>query len=178
MDRYDKLEELVDSLLSLYKKKNSDYGNSFADTVEKLGFAYALGTLNTKVDRAISVFNKGECEIADESIRDTLMDLANYSLMTLVEIDMLKEEEIDELEDEEENEEYLVEDDIPVETTEEEIGLGLNEKELEVILAGLGMLKHMNEGLYSQELYDKLENCLDEITDFGRHTILMKMMKL
>lgn len=96
MDRYERLKELMDNLLDLYRKKNSDYGNSFVDTVEKLGFAYALGTLNVKVDRAISVFRKGDYEIEDESIRDTLMDLANYSMMTLIEIDMQKDEEVPE----------------------------------------------------------------------------------
>lgn len=94
--RYERLKEIVDKQLELYRKKNSDYGNSFSKTVEKLGFAYALGTINVKVDRAISVYKKGCCEVNDESIRDTLMDLANYSLMTLIEIDMLNESRIDE----------------------------------------------------------------------------------
>lgn len=31
--------------------------------------------------------------VKDESIRDTLMDLANYAIMTIVELDMLAEQE-------------------------------------------------------------------------------------
>ena len=71
--------------LSIYKEKTSDYGNSFDDSMNKLGLFYAVGRLHDKINRVINLCKKGEecTEVKDESIDDTLLDLANYAIMTL-----------------------------------------------------------------------------------------------
>lgn len=78
-------------LNELYERKNHDYGNSFGDTFVKLGIVSAVTRIYDKVNRIISLATKKERKVSDERIEDTLMDLANYSIMTLVELRKQKE---------------------------------------------------------------------------------------
>lgn len=68
--------------IELYAKKNHDYGNSFEKGCDAIGPAYATGRIYDKVNRLVNV-TKTESEVKDESIEDTLKDLACYSLMYL-----------------------------------------------------------------------------------------------
>lgn len=68
--------------IELYAKKNHDYGNSFEKGCNDIGQAYALGRLYDKMNRLVNV-SRNESEVKDESVEDTLKDLACYSLMYL-----------------------------------------------------------------------------------------------
>lgn len=70
--------------IDLYAKKNHDYGNSFNKGMEAIGNAYGVGRIFDKCNRLVSLCNKEDEAQIDESCNDTLMDLACYSLMTLV----------------------------------------------------------------------------------------------
>ena len=72
--------------IELYAKKNHDYGNSFEKGCDDIGQAYAIGRLYDKVNRLINV-SRSESEVKDESVEDTLKDLACYSLMYLAYLD-------------------------------------------------------------------------------------------
>lgn len=72
--------------IELYAKKNHDYGNSFEKGCNDIGQAYALGRLYDKMNRLVNV-SRSESEVKDESIEDTLKDLACYSLMYLAYLD-------------------------------------------------------------------------------------------
>ena len=75
---------ICDNLCELYEKKNHDYGNSFEESYAKLGHSYQLGRLLDKLNRLIALMGKEETiKCKDESIADTLKDLACYSIMTL-----------------------------------------------------------------------------------------------
>ena len=78
-------KNIVDKLLSIYIDKNHDYGDSFGDTFKKLGIISAVTRITDKTNRLISLSTK-EAKVNDESIEDTLMDLANYAIMTLIEL--------------------------------------------------------------------------------------------
>ena len=67
-----------------YKAKNADYGDSFAQVREKYPNAILI-RLNDKMNRLESLMNGAEQHVQDESIDDTLLDLANYCIMELVE---------------------------------------------------------------------------------------------
>lgn len=71
-----------------YKKKNRDYGNSFGDTYQKLGIISAVTRITDKVNRLTSLCAKPATEqkVLDESIEDTLLDTANYCIMTVMEM--------------------------------------------------------------------------------------------
>lgn len=72
--------------IELYAKKNHDYGNSFEKGCNDIGQAYATGRIYDKVNRLVNV-TKTESEVKDESVEDTLKDLACYSLMYLAYLD-------------------------------------------------------------------------------------------
>lgn len=95
-DELDNFEEeelfkhIINKMYNLYKKKNSDYGNSFTQTYEKLGKVSALTRISDKVNRLISLQNKSEDDFYFESEYDNYLDLANYAVMTLVEMEKEK----------------------------------------------------------------------------------------
>lgn len=75
-----------------YQEKNADYGDSFGETYRKLGIISAVTRISDKTNRLISLAGKTEAErmVKDESIADTLLDLANYAIMTLAELEEVK----------------------------------------------------------------------------------------
>ena len=83
--------------VELYAKKNHDYGNSFDKGCDAIGPAYATGRIYNKVDRLITI-TKTESEVKDESVEDTLKDLACYSLMYLAYLDKKRAADVPEVE--------------------------------------------------------------------------------
>lgn len=83
-----RLEEIMNNCLSLYKKKNADYGNSFAEVYKELGFESGLVQILHKVNRIKGIYNNNRAEVENESLKDSLIDLANYALMTVVEMEL------------------------------------------------------------------------------------------
>ena len=86
MNKYEKHKQICNKLNEIYKAKNHDYGDSFGETFKKLGIISAVTRITDKVNRLQSLCTK-EQKVEDESIRDTLMDLANYAIMTIIEIE-------------------------------------------------------------------------------------------
>nr|DAN58211.1 MAG TPA: Nucleotide modification associated domain 1 [Caudoviricetes sp.] len=79
------MKEAHDELLSIFEKKNADYGNSFEESLEKHGIIAAIVRMEDKIGRLNSLTKKGtEQKVSDESLVDTLKDLSNYALMTAV----------------------------------------------------------------------------------------------
>ena len=68
--------------VELYSRKNHDYGNSFDKGMDNIGIAYGVGRIYDKMNRLITLTKK-EAQVKDESIDDTLRDLACYSMMML-----------------------------------------------------------------------------------------------
>lgn len=77
-------KQLCEKLHETYAKKNSDYGDSFAKTREIVPNAI-LVRLHDKLNRVTALLSGTKQQVNDESIDDTLLDLANYALMELVE---------------------------------------------------------------------------------------------
>ena len=78
-------DEVMKELNELYVAKNSDYGDSFNDLLYEFGLITVVIRLQDKMNRLKTIAkNDGEYSVKDETIRDTLMDLANYSIMALM----------------------------------------------------------------------------------------------
>jgi hypothetical protein len=77
-------------LHDLYSKKNADYGDSFHLSFEEEGMAMARIRLGDKMNRFKTLTRSETAMVQDESIRDTLIDLANYAVMTVMEMDRKK----------------------------------------------------------------------------------------
>lgn len=76
---------ICSELNSLYERKNHDYGDSFGKSFAEYGMAMPCIRLEDKLNRLKALTRSAEQKVSDESIEDTLMDLANYAIMTLVE---------------------------------------------------------------------------------------------
>lgn len=79
MEEYKKI---VTETMELCVKKNKDYGSSVESTFEKFGDISYLVRITDKYNRICSLLNK-EGEVKDESIDDTIRDMANYSFLWL-----------------------------------------------------------------------------------------------
>ena len=86
-----KFKDITEEMNALYEQKNHDYGNSFSETFRKLGIISAATRMLDKMNRIVSLVTKDQQKVNDESLRDTLIDIANYAVMTIIEIDKKKE---------------------------------------------------------------------------------------
>ena len=86
MDKYNKHKEICNELNQIYRAKNHDYGDSFGETFEKLGIISAVTRITDKVNR-LQTLCTNDRKVGDETIIDTLYDLANYSIMTIIELE-------------------------------------------------------------------------------------------
>lgn len=74
-------------LNALYRVKNHKYGDSFRKTLEKYGPVAALVRMDDKFERIKELLlNPGADFETDESVYDTLLDLANYCIMSVMEM--------------------------------------------------------------------------------------------
>ena len=85
-------KEICTEINELYAKKNHDYGDSFHQTFVEEGMAMARIRLGDKLNRFKTLSRGNEQKVNDESIRDTLIDLANYAIMTILEMEVADHE--------------------------------------------------------------------------------------
>jgi len=76
-------KQIQTEALELFLKKNSDYGDAFAN----YGTIGVIIRMNDKIQRFISVTQNGISLVDNECLRDTLIDLHNYSAMAIMLID-------------------------------------------------------------------------------------------
>ena len=82
-------QEICDDMHMLYLQKNAAYGNSFSELYEDLGIISAVTQITHKYNRLKTLAKDKNCSIntSNESIIDTLIDMANYCIMTVMEIE-------------------------------------------------------------------------------------------
>lgn len=78
--------KVLREMLELYLKKNHDYGNSFSETIQEFGYTPAIARINDKIKRVKQIV-KGEPMQINETMRDNLIDIANYCILTVIELD-------------------------------------------------------------------------------------------
>jgi hypothetical protein len=81
-DRLNQLSNVQEEAYNLFEKKNTDYGDAFA-TYGPIGVIVRIGD---KINRLASI-STNKIEIENETLRDTLIDLHNYSAMAIMLID-------------------------------------------------------------------------------------------
>lgn len=92
MIKAEKHEAICNLLNKVYRAKNADYGDSFGETYRNLGIISAVTRIVDKTNRLQSLAIN-ERKVEDETIEDTLLDLANYAIMTVIEMDDANEED-------------------------------------------------------------------------------------
>ena len=83
MDRVQQYEKVHKEAMEIFKKKNSDYGDSFAN----YGPVGVIVRMGDKINRLANITKSGVTLVNDESVRDTLIDLHNYAAMAVMLID-------------------------------------------------------------------------------------------
>lgn len=87
MDNVKLHKQICSELNELYERKNHDYGDSFHTSFIDEGMAMARIRLGDKYNRFKTLSRSDVQYVHDESIRDTLIDLANYAIMTIIEME-------------------------------------------------------------------------------------------
>ena len=90
IDRPSQMEKVQKEGLDLFKKKNADYGDAFAN----YGVIGVLVRMGDKIARLQSITTKTVTLVNNESLRDTLIDLHNYSAMAIMLLDEDKEKNL------------------------------------------------------------------------------------
>jgi len=83
MDRVAQYKVVHKEAIELFKKKNADYGDAFAN----FGPVGVIVRMGDKINRLSSVTKNQVSLVQNESIRDTLIDLHNYAAMAIMLMD-------------------------------------------------------------------------------------------
>jgi len=83
MDRVAQYEKVQKEAIELFKRKNADYGDAFAN-YGPIGVIVRMGD---KISRLTNVTKNGVTMVNTESVRDTLIDLHNYAAMAVMLLD-------------------------------------------------------------------------------------------
>ena len=86
----DKFVSITNEMKNVYEIKNKNYGSSFSEQFKEYGLTSVCIRLDDKIRRLKSLnkqFQEGAVNVDDESVRDTLLDLANYSILAMIELD-------------------------------------------------------------------------------------------
>lgn len=95
MNKYECHSSICSKLNDIYVRKNKDYGDSFAIVRKNIPNS-VLVRLWDKLLRLNNLMQNNNNHLVDESIEDTLMDMANYCIMELVEREVEVEREANE----------------------------------------------------------------------------------
>lgn len=82
-DRISQFTKVQKEALELFTKKNKDYGDAFAE----FGTIGVIMRMRDKLSRYINISNLSIQLVDDEGIRDTLIDLHNYTAMAIMLLD-------------------------------------------------------------------------------------------
>lgn len=85
--KYDMHARICQKMNDLYRRKNDNYHDSFSNTFKKYGPISALVRINDKFERVESLLLGAENKLDDERLEDTLVDMANYCIMTIIELE-------------------------------------------------------------------------------------------
>lgn len=78
-----KFKPYTDRLAATLEQKNQAYGDSFTKSVDDYGLKVIGIRLSDKYNRIKHLVNAGELKENDESLEDTLLDMAGYSILAL-----------------------------------------------------------------------------------------------
>lgn len=90
-----RFRNITEKMRETFPKKNHDYGNSFHETWDEFGdkgIITALTQISHKYHRLMNI-GLGTKPLVDESIDDTLLDMANYCILTIMELEKARNNE-------------------------------------------------------------------------------------
>jgi CobQ-like glutamine amidotransferase family enzyme len=87
MNKYKRHTDICEALSATYKIKNEAYNDSFGKTFQELGIISAVTRMQDKWNRIKALATGTQNNVTDERLEDTLLDMANYCIMTLIELE-------------------------------------------------------------------------------------------
>lgn len=94
MNKIHQHADLCNQIHKIYISKNHDYGDSFGKSIAEFGPIVGVVRMEDKMNRIKTLIKKGgDQKVTDESMKDTLLDLANYAIMLSMELDDTGDEE-------------------------------------------------------------------------------------
>lgn len=93
-EQCEEFQAIIERMYDTYKRKNADYGNSFEESCkEEDGLTTARVKLRDKWSRFQNLSKTNDIKVKDESLKDTLLDMANYAIMTIMYINSLEKKD-------------------------------------------------------------------------------------
>ena len=86
MNKIERHKQILVEMHDLYQRKNHDYGDAFGEAYKELGTISGVTRIYDKFKRLMTLI-KSESKVKDETIDDTLSDLANYCIMLKMELE-------------------------------------------------------------------------------------------
>ena len=87
-------KEICEKLNQIYEQKNKAYGNSFSKSIEEFGNVAALTRMADKWNRIKNLTLSNVDKMNDESLVDSCLDLANYLIMFVMELQGADDSEV------------------------------------------------------------------------------------
>lgn len=79
-------KELTEQMYNVFAAKRHDYGPTSEYTFKKFGLMSMVIRMSDKLGRLENIALKNDILVTDEKAEDTLLDLANYALITILEM--------------------------------------------------------------------------------------------
>lgn len=83
-NKVEKFKALTTEMADTYERKNADYGDSYGESLNEFGIIAGVVRMGDKFNRLKSLSKHQRRRVKDESLRDTLLDLANYAIMSVM----------------------------------------------------------------------------------------------
>ena len=83
-DNVKQFMSITQNMAKTYAAKNHDYGDSFEQSLDEEGMAASRIRMGDKWNRYKTLSKTKDIRVKDESIKDTLLDMANYAIMTVM----------------------------------------------------------------------------------------------
>lgn len=91
-ERDKSFSDLCKEIAELHRIKDADYGGAFESCLDEFGLMHADAMLTHKVKRVKKIIEQKTINVSSESLKDTLLDLASYAIMTVGWIDFHNKE--------------------------------------------------------------------------------------
>lgn len=91
-EKRERFNDLSAYISALYSRKSHDYGDSFGNQWKEFGILSAVIRMSDKLNR-VKTLMREERQVNDESMKDTLLDLASYAIMSVIELENDQENE-------------------------------------------------------------------------------------
>jgi hypothetical protein len=90
MGKAEMFDDIVKKMADTYRMKNADYGDSFGKSIDEFGYTAGLVRMSDKFNRLKNLLRPdAEAKVKDESVKDTILDLACYSVMLAIEVECM-----------------------------------------------------------------------------------------